>query len=69
MQIAFSDKLIVLYSLDVIISVDYHVKSQRGVQFRQWATSTLKKHLVKGYTLNQKRLKERGIEVERVLDL
>jgi prophage maintenance system killer protein len=69
MQIAFSDKPVVLYSLDVIISVGYRVKSQRGVQFRQWATSTLKDHLVKGYTLNQQRLKERGIEVERVLDL
>ncbi|MFT2098422.1 RhuM family protein [Marinomonas sp. 2405UD66-6] len=69
MQIAFSDKPVVLYSLDVIISVGYRVKSQRGVQFRQWATSTLKEHLVKGYTLNQQRLKERGIEVERVLDL
>jgi prophage maintenance system killer protein len=69
MQIAFSDKPVALYSLDVIISVGYRVKSQRGVQFRQWATSTLKDHLVKGYTLNQQRLKERGIEVERVLDL
>jgi len=69
MQIAFSDKPVALYSLDVIISVGYRVKSQRGVQFRQWATSTLKEHLVKGYTLNQQRLKERGIEVERVLDL
>lgn len=69
MQIAFSDKPVVLYSLDVIISVGYRVKSQRGVQFRQWATSTLKEHLVKGYTLNQQRLKERGIEVERVLGL
>lgn len=69
MQIAFSDKPVALYSLDVIISVGYRVKSQRGVQFRQWATSILKEHLVKGYTLNQQRLKERGIEVERVLDL
>jgi hypothetical protein len=57
------------YNLDVIISVGYRVKSQRGVQFRQWATQTLKQHLVEGYTLNQKRLKERGIEFEQVLNL
>ncbi|MEK7447468.1 MAG: virulence protein RhuM/Fic/DOC family protein [Patescibacteria group bacterium] len=44
------------YNLDVIISVGYRVKSQRGVQFRIWATKTLKEHLVKGYTINQKRL-------------
>ena len=57
------------YSLDVIISVGYRVKSQRGVQFRQWATCTLKDHLVQGYTLNQRRLAERGIGFEQALDL
>lgn len=57
------------YNLDVIISVGYRVKSQRGVQFRQWATQTLKKHLVDGYTLNQKRLEEKGIEFEQALNL
>lgn len=45
-----------LYNLDAIISVGYRVKSQRGVQFRQWATQVLKQHLVEGYTLNQERL-------------
>jgi hypothetical protein len=45
------------YNLDVIISVGYRVKSQRGTQFRIWATNVLKKHLVNGYTLNEKRLK------------
>ena len=45
-----------LYNLDVIISVGYRVKSQRGVQFRQWATQTLKQHLIQGYTLNRKRV-------------
>jgi death-on-curing family protein len=44
------------YNLDVIISVGYRVKSKRGTQFRQWATQRLKDHLVKGYTLNEKRL-------------
>jgi len=46
------------YSLDVIISVGYRVKSKRGTQFRQWATQRLKDHLVKGYTLNEKRLNQ-----------
>ncbi len=53
------------FNLDVIISVGYRVKSRRGVQFRQWATRTLKEHLVQGYTLNQRRLAERGIEFEQ----
>lgn len=57
------------YNLDVVISVGYRVKSLRGVQFRQWATQTLKQHLVQGYTLNQKRLQERGIEFEQVINL
>ncbi|MDA0911836.1 MAG: virulence protein RhuM/Fic/DOC family protein [Proteobacteria bacterium] len=69
MHIASSDKPVAYYSLDVIISVGYRVKSQRGVQFRQWATQTLKEHLVKGYTLNQKRLQERGIEFEQAIAL
>jgi len=44
------------YNLDVIISVGYRVKSLRGTQFRIWATKTLKDYLVKGYTINEKRL-------------
>lgn len=46
------------YNLDVIISVGYRVKSIRGTQFRIWATKTLKDHLIKGYTINEKRLLE-----------
>jgi len=46
------------YNLDVIISVGYRVKSQRGTQFRQWATRILRDHLVKGYTFNEQRLRE-----------
>ena len=46
------------YNLDVIISVGYRVKSKRGTQFRQWATQRLKDYLVKGYTLNEKRLQQ-----------
>lgn len=57
------------YNLDMIISVGYRVKSQRGVEFRRWATQVLKDHLVQGYTLNQQRLAERGIEFEQVVQL
>jgi prophage maintenance system killer protein len=58
MHIAFSDKLVAFYSLDVIISVGYRVNSRRGTQFRIWATRVLKDHLVRGYTANERRLKE-----------
>jgi len=47
-----------LYNLDVVISVGYRVKSQRGTQFRIWATNVLKQHLVNGYTINEKRIRE-----------
>lgn len=46
------------YNLDVIISVGYRVNSKRATQFRIWATRILKEHLVKGYTINEKRLLE-----------
>jgi hypothetical protein len=58
------------YNLDVIISVGYRVKSQRGTQFRIWATRNLKDHLLRGYTLNEKRLRERGLgEIEQAVGL
>jgi len=57
-NIANSDKPIKTYSLDLIISVGYRVNSIRATQFRIWATKTLKQYLVKGYVLNQRRLKE-----------
>ena len=47
-----------LYNLDMIISVGYRVNSKRATQFRVWATKTLKDHLVKGYTINEKRILE-----------
>jgi len=58
-----------LYNLDAIISVGYRVNSSRATQFRIWATRALKQHLVEGYTLNQRRLAERGIEFEQALAL
>ncbi|MCD8549494.1 MAG: virulence RhuM family protein [Shewanella xiamenensis] len=50
------------YNLDAIISVGYRVSSKRATSFRIWATQTLKQHLVEGYTLNQTRLEQRGVE-------
>ncbi len=58
MHIALSDRPVTMYSLDVIISIGYRVKSTRGVQFRQWATRVLREHLVRGYTVNERRLAE-----------
>ena len=55
-QIANSDKPVNYYSLDVIISVGYRVKSKNGVIFRKWATGVLKEYLINGYAVNKKRL-------------
>ena len=52
-HIANSDKPVKHYSLDVIISVGYRVKSLRGTQFRIWANNILKQHLLRGFTINQ----------------
>lgn len=54
------------YSLDVIISVGYRVKSQRGTQFRIWASKVLKDYLVKGYAVNEKRLQEQSRRLEEL---
>ena len=56
MHIASSDKPVTLYSLDVIISVGYRVKSKEGTKFRIWANKILKDYMIKGYAVNQKRL-------------
>ncbi|OGR07027.1 MAG: hypothetical protein A2511_18130 [Deltaproteobacteria bacterium RIFOXYD12_FULL_50_9] len=70
MHIPFSDKPVVLFSLNVIISVGYKINSKRGIQFRIWATKVLKDYLVQGYSLNQRRLAEKGIgEARQVLAL
>jgi len=54
------------YNLDVIISVGYRVKSKRGTQFRIWANKVLKEYLVRGYALNEKRLKEQNEKVKEL---
>ena len=51
-----SDKMVKLFNLDMIISVGYRVKSQRGIVFRRWANKVLKGYLIEGYVINQKRL-------------
>lgn len=76
LHIANSDKPVKIYSLDVIISVGYRVKSQRGTQFRQWANKVLKEYMLKGYSINQKldslekridnRLREHDSEIQRL---
>jgi len=56
MHIPNSDKPVAFYSLDVIISVGYRVKSQNGIVFRRWANKILKDYMIKGYAVNQRRL-------------
>ncbi|MDN3402567.1 MULTISPECIES: virulence protein RhuM/Fic/DOC family protein [unclassified Pseudoalteromonas] len=57
------------YNLDAIISVGYRVNSTQATRFRQWATKTLKQHLLKGYTLNQERLAQNATELDNALQL
>jgi len=60
MHIANSDKPVKFYSLDVVLAVGYRTSSAKAIKFRQWATTILKDHLIQGYTLNQKRLQQKG---------
>ena len=58
------------YNLDAIIAVGYRVNAKRGTQFRIWATNVLKQHLIQGYTVNQRRLAEKGLsEMEQAVAL
>ncbi|MBL1276306.1 MAG: virulence RhuM family protein [Ectothiorhodospiraceae bacterium] len=68
-HIAYSDKPVAFYSLDVIISVGYRVKSPQGVRFRQWATQRLKEYLIQGYTLNQQRFDNNAEELQQAIAL
>lgn len=56
MRVVGVKQLVSFYTLDVIISVGYRVKSQRGIIFRQWANKVLKQYLLQGYVVNEKRL-------------
>ena len=66
MHIANSDKPVKFYSLDVIISVGYRVKSKRGIEFRRWANKVLRDYILKGYAVNHNRINELG-EVIRIM--
>ena len=56
------------YNLDAIISVGYRVNSVKATRFRQWATSVLREHLTKGYTVNEKRLAQKQQEIQQLKD-
>lgn len=58
-----------IYNLDVIISVGYRVKSQRGVQFRQWANRILKDYLVKGFAINEKLRREQLSDLRQLVQI
>lgn len=60
MHVPYSDKPVEFFNLDVIISVGYRVKSQRGVQFRIWASGVLKEYMKKGFAMDDERLKNLG---------
>ena len=62
-------KPVPFYNLDVIISVGYRVKSQRGVQFRQWANKVLKAYLLKGYVVNEKIRKRQIGELRQLVQM
>jgi prophage maintenance system killer protein len=67
-QVAADGKLrqMDLYNLDVVISVGYRVNSRRGTQFRIWATNVLRDHLVRGYSVNERRLRELRLSLRMV---
>jgi prophage maintenance system killer protein len=69
LHIAGSDKPVKFYNLDAIISVGYRVNSRRGTQFRQWATSVLREHLMQGWTLDRARFEHNASELEAALAL
>lgn len=64
LHVAGFDRPVAFYSLDVIISVGYRVKSRRGVEFRRWATGMLRSYVVRGYAANEVRLRQLQQTVE-----
>ena len=71
LQIANSDRPVALYSLDVIISVGYRVKSVIGTRFRQWANKVLKEYILRGYAVNERleRLERKVIKHDEQINL
>lgn len=69
MCVANSDKPVLFYSLDVIISVGYRVKSKEGIIFRKWANNILKQYMLKGYVVDAQRYNIPSIErITKILE-
>jgi hypothetical protein len=66
MHIGNSDKPVAFYSLDIVLAVGYRANSAKAMMFRQWATKTLRAHIVNGYTINEKRLRS---QTKKIMDL
>jgi len=64
LRVPNSDKPVPFYTLDVIISVGYRVKSKRGVEFRRWANNVLKQYILQGYAVNERLLAAQGKTIE-----
>jgi hypothetical protein len=62
MHIAHSDKPVTLYSLDVVLGVGYRTNSKVAIEFRTWASKTLREHITKGYTINRKQIAKNHTE-------
>ncbi|MEY8264446.1 MAG: RhuM family protein [Bermanella sp.] len=58
------ERLLDHYSLEAVLAVGYRVRSDRGVQFRKWATQVLKEYLIKGFAMDDERLKDPSREVD-----
>ena len=68
MHIANADRPVALYSLDIILAVGYRANSARAMQFRQWATKTLREHIAKGFTINPKVIKSHYGEFQKAIE-
>lgn len=68
MHNANSDKPVTFYSLDIILSVGYRANSKRAIEFRRWATKVLREHVVKGYTINPKVIKNNYTEFQKAVE-
>jgi prophage maintenance system killer protein len=69
MHIAHSDKPVAFYDLDVVISVGYRINSKRGTQFRIWATKVLHDHIIRCYSINDRRLKELNQAIRLIVEV
>lgn len=68
MHIANSDKPVTFYSLDIVLAVGYRTNSAKAINFRKWATKTLKQHITQGYTINHKVLEQNKQQFLQTLD-